>query len=61
MRVAIFFTHNIGLVEYIADQVAVMQTGRIVDQGASEAVLQRPQHVTTRTLLAAVRRLAVIG
>ena len=54
----LFITHNIGVVEYIADQVAVMQAGRIVEQGASEAVLQRPQHAYTRTLLAAVPRLA---
>ena len=54
----LFITHNIGVVEYIADQVAVMQAGRIVERGASEAVLQRPQHAYTRTLLAAVPRLA---
>ena len=54
----LFITHNIGVVEYIADQVAVMQAGRIVEQGASEAVLQRPQHAYTRSLLAAVPRLA---
>ena len=55
----LFITHNIGVVEYIADHVAVMQAGRIVEQGASEAVLQRPQHEYTRTLLAAVPQLAV--
>ncbi len=54
----LFITHNIGVVEYIADQVAVMQAGCIVEQGTSEAVLQRPQHAYTRTLLAAVPRLA---
>ena len=48
-----FITHNIGVVEYVADQVAVMQAGRIVEQGASEAVLQRPRREYTRTLLAA--------
>lgn len=39
----------------MADQVAVMQGGRIVEQGRAEAVLQRPQHEYTRTLLAAPR------
>jgi peptide/nickel transport system ATP-binding protein len=34
----LFITHNIGVVEYIADEVAVMQAGRIVEQGANEAV-----------------------
>jgi peptide/nickel transport system ATP-binding protein len=53
----LFITHNLGVVEYIADQVAVMQAGRIVEQGAAEIVLQRPQHEYTRTLMAAVPRL----
>ncbi len=53
----LFITHNIGVVEYIADEVAVMQAGRIVEQGSSEAVLRSPAHAYTRTLLAAVPRL----
>ena len=54
----LFITHNIGVVEYIADPVAVMQAGRIVEYGAGESVLQQPQHEYTRTLLEAVPRLA---
>jgi peptide/nickel transport system ATP-binding protein len=54
----LLITHNIGVVEYIADRVAVMQAGRIVEQGAAEAVLRSPQHEYTRTLLAAVPRVA---
>ncbi len=54
----LFITHNIGVVEYIADEVAVMQSGRIVEAGSSEAVLSRPQSDYTRTLLAAVPRLS---
>ncbi len=57
----LFITHNIGVVEYIADQVAVMQAGRIVEQGRAEDVLQRPQHDYTRALLAAVPRVTVAG
>jgi peptide/nickel transport system ATP-binding protein len=53
----LFITHNIGVVEYIADEVAVMQAGRIVEHGASAQVLARPQHEYTRALLAAVPRL----
>ena len=55
----LFITHNIGVVEYIADRVAVMQAGKLVEQGAADSVLQRPQHEYTRTLLAAVPRVAV--
>ena len=53
----LFITHNIGVVEYLADEGAVMQAGRVVEQGASGDVLQRPAHDYTRTLLAAVLRL----
>jgi peptide/nickel transport system ATP-binding protein len=55
----LFITHNIGVVEYIADEVAVMRAGRIVEQGPSERILASPQHDYTRTLLAAVPRLQV--
>jgi len=55
----LFITHNIGVVEYIADEVAVMQAGKIVEQGAGENVLEQPQHAYTRALLAAVPRVAV--
>ena len=53
----LFITHNIGVVEYVADRVAVMQAGRIVEQGACAEVLRRPAHCYTRTLLASVPRL----
>ena len=53
----LFITHNIGVVEYIADFVAVMRAGRIEEQGASASVLERPRCDYTRTLLAAVPRL----
>jgi len=50
----LFITHNIGVVEYIADRVAVMQAGRIVEQGSGEAVLRHPQHEYTRLLRSSV-------
>ncbi len=53
----LFITHNIAVVEYIADTVAVMRAGRIVEQGACADVLERPVDDYTRTLLAAVPRL----
>ena len=53
----LFITHNIGVVEYIADHIAVMQRGRIEEAGTSEAVLSHPKSEYTRTLLAAVPRI----
>jgi peptide/nickel transport system ATP-binding protein len=55
----LFITHNIGVVEYIADRVAVMRAGRIEEQGACADVLERPSSPYTRTLLAAVPRLVM--
>jgi peptide/nickel transport system ATP-binding protein len=55
----LFITHNLGVVAHIADEVAVMRAGRIVEQGACEAVLKRPAHGYTKALLDAVPRLAV--
>ena len=52
----LFITHNIGVVEYIADEVAVMRDGALVEQGPCVEVLARPQHAYTRELLAAVPR-----
>jgi peptide/nickel transport system ATP-binding protein len=57
LGVAYFFiTHNFAVVEYLADEIAVMQAGRIVERGAARDVLENPQHTYTRTLLAAVPR-----
>ena len=52
----LFITHNLGVVEYIADEVAVMRAGRIVEQGGAAGVLAQPTHEYTQTLLAAVPR-----
>jgi peptide/nickel transport system ATP-binding protein len=53
----LFITHNIGVVEYIADHVAVMQRGRIEEAGEAATVLSHPQSAYTRALLAAVPRI----
>ncbi|HEY9107345.1 MAG TPA: dipeptide ABC transporter ATP-binding protein [Roseateles sp.] len=53
----LFITHNLGVVEYIADEVAVMQRGRIVEQGSCIDVLGHPREAYTQNLLAAVPRL----
>jgi peptide/nickel transport system ATP-binding protein len=53
----LFITHDFGVVAEIADRVAVMQHGRIVEIGPVEQVLNRPEHPYTRALIAAVPRL----
>jgi peptide/nickel transport system ATP-binding protein len=54
----LFITHNIGVVEYIADDVVVMNKGRVEEAGPASKVLADPQSAYTRTLLAAVPRVA---
>jgi peptide/nickel transport system ATP-binding protein len=53
----LFITHNIGVVEYIADRVAVMRAGCIEEQGPCAEILAQPGTAYTRSLLAAVPRL----
>ncbi len=50
----LFITHNISVVAYLADEVAVMYLGRIVEKGTVEDVLSNPQHPYTQALLSAV-------
>ena len=53
----LFITHNFGVVEYLADRIAVMDGGRIVERGEADAVLHAPRQDMTRRLLDAVPRL----
>ena len=50
----LFITHNLSVVAYLADRVAVMYLGRIVEEGRVEEVLERPRHPYTQALLSAV-------
>jgi peptide/nickel transport system ATP-binding protein len=50
----LFITHDFGVVAEIADKVAVLQQGELVETGTVEEVLTRPQHPYTKRLLAAV-------
>jgi ABC-type glutathione transport system ATPase component len=55
----LFVTHDFGVVAEIADRIAVMQNGRIVELGTRDAVLDNPQHPYTKKLIDAVPRLAM--
>ncbi len=48
----LFITHDLSIISTIADEVAVMQEGKIVEQGSVEAVMEDPQHAYTQKLLA---------
>ena len=54
----LFVTHDFGVVAEIADRVAVLQGGVLVEQGPAEQVLNRPTHPYTQALIAAVPPLA---
>jgi peptide/nickel transport system ATP-binding protein len=53
----LFITHNLGVVDYLAHEVAVMYLGRIVEHGAAADVLSAPRHPYTQALMSAVPRI----
>jgi len=53
----LFITHNISVVEYLADEVAVMYLGRIVERGLVDEVMETPRHPYTQALLSSVPKI----
>jgi peptide/nickel transport system ATP-binding protein len=53
----LFISHDLAMAGYLADEIAVMSRGQIVEQGAPEGILRQPESRITRELLAAVPRL----
>ena len=56
----LFITHDLGVVRAIAHRVAVMDAGRIVEEGPAESVIARPESSTARALVAAAPKLKTI-
>src|SRR5207245_2350481 len=55
----LFITHDMAMAAHLADEIAVMSKGRIVEQGRAQKILKQPEQETTRQLLAAVPRLTL--
>ena len=50
----LFISHNLGVVEYIADRIAVMYRGNLVELGETTQIMKNPQHVYTKRLLSSM-------
>ena len=50
----LFISHNLGVVEYIADRIAVMYRGNLVELGTTAQIMKNPQHIYTKRLLSSM-------
>ena len=57
----IFISHDLGVVRYIADNIAVMYKGKIVEYGESEKVFNTPQHDYTKKLISAIPHMEAVS
>jgi peptide/nickel transport system ATP-binding protein len=56
----LFISHNLAVVRYVSDVVAVMYLGKVVEIATTDELLERPQHPYTRALLDAVPQLGAV-
>ncbi len=54
----LFITHDFAMAGHLADEIAVMERGKVVEQGAADRVLREPQNEVTRRLIAATPKLS---
>jgi len=54
----VFITHDLAMAAHLADEIAVMDRGRIVETGPAGSVIGAPQHAITRRLLQATPRVS---
>jgi peptide/nickel transport system ATP-binding protein len=50
----IFISHDLGVIKFISDEVAVMYNGKVVEMADSESIYKNPQHDYTKKLLSAI-------
>jgi len=56
----LFITHNLSIAQRIADRIAIMYQGKIVEEGRRDKIFNSPQHLHTRQLLSAYERIGKI-
>jgi dipeptide transport system ATP-binding protein len=54
----VFISHDLSVVEHIADEVMVMYLGKVVEQGSCEQLFENPQHPYTQALLSSTPQLS---
>lgn len=57
----LFISHDLSVVKYMADDIAIMHRGRFVERGAKEKIFSNPQHIYTRRLLSAIPQIDPIN
>jgi len=50
----LFISHDLGVVQHMSDDIAIMHKGRFVEQGSKEDIYNNPQHIYTKRLLSAI-------